>query len=324
MKRFLKFLVSVTLVVFAIYLLDVQTIMATVRSGSPWSFMIAVALNMLAFLIMGMRWHVLIAPVVGRSATAHMAVYLKGTFLNTFTPANLGGDAYRLAVLRKEAGSDGEVVKLLLRERIIGLYGYAIVFVVAYSTILLAMDLNGPLAENPYTYGVLLAAGMALLPFVARRLGSQLAAFVRGVIGKERLPGLEGWAESAANLLSLKGMVPLMSFTFVGIFLWAVSIKVVGEGFGVSIPLTHLAAVATLVEIIRLVPITIQGIGLREGAFAYLLAFLGHSPEQSYVVGTLAYLALSVAIILCGPLGHAIMKCEQAGGRTVRAGERIE
>ena len=324
MRRYLKLLVSAALIAIAIYLLDVQAIINMIKSGSAVSFVVAGMLNILTFFVIGVRWYILITPAVRLSVTAHIAIYLKGTFLNTFTPANLGGDAYRLAVLRKKGGADGGLVKLLLRERIIGLYGYVIVFVLAYIFVSFYTDIDAPLAGNPYTYGVILALGLFLLPFVARRLGGGLAALVRGIIGKERLPRLEIWAEAVASLLSFKGVLPLMLLTFCGILLWVVSIKVIGEGFGVSIPLMHLAAAATLVEIIRLVPVTIQGIGLREGAFAYLLSFLGHSPEQCYVVGTVAYLALSVAIILCGPLGYAIMRREQGGVRAMRTEERIE
>jgi hypothetical protein len=70
-----------------------------------------------------------------------------------------------------------------------------------------------------------------------------------------------------------------------------------------------------------MVPVTIQGIGLREGAFAYLLAFLGHSPEQSYVVGLAAYLALSVSIVLCGPIGQLLMWRARAESQALRTKE---
>jgi uncharacterized protein (TIRG00374 family) len=324
MKRLLKLLVSGLLVSFAIYLLDVQTIIQTVKAGSATSFIIAVILNILSFLIMGFRWHLLVAPAITRPTSAHMAIYLKGAFLNTFTPANLGGDAYRLAALSKEMGADGGMVRLLLRERIIGLYGYVIVFALAYIFVVQSLDINTALIQNPYNYGVLLALGLFLLPFISRWLRERFVQLARHIIGKERLPGLEGWAEAAVGLLSLKGMLPLMLLTIGGIFLWVASIKVIGGGFGVSIPLAHLAVVATLVEIIRLVPLTIQGIGLREGVFAYLLVFLGHGAEQCYAVGTIGYLALSVAIILCGPLGHVIMRRERAGVHFGRTEERQE
>lgn len=305
MKQIIKLLVTIALVAVAIYILDIHAIVKIIKKGSAESFVIAVILNILVFFVLGLRWYILASPVIRLPVSTHMAVYFRGTFLNTFTPANLGGDAYRLTVLRKNAVSSGELVKLLLRERVIGLYGFVIAFVISYIIALLTIDFHVPLTGNPYTYGVIVALGMFSLPLFARRLGVGFTSTIREFIGRNRLPKLESWVESLTGFLSLKGTLPLMFLTFCGIALWVVSIKIIAEGFGLSIPLMHLATVATLVEIIRLVPITIQGIGLREGAFSYLLAFLGHNPEQCYAIGTIAYLALSVAIVLSGPIGYS-------------------
>ena len=306
MIRLLKLLVSAILIALAFYMLDIQTIIKTIKTGSAISFISAVMLNILSFFIMGIRWNILITPVIRWPIATHMAIYLKGTFLNTFTPANMGGDAYRLAVLRKEMVTDRMLVKLLLRERVIGLYSYLIIFVLAYSFAISTTNFDESLTRNPYIYGVILAFVMFLLPFVIRWLGERFDVLVRGIIGKERIPGLYGLVDVAVSLLSVKGVLPLMLLTIGGILLWLVSIKIIAEGFDISVPLIHLAVVATLVELVRLIPITIQGIGLREGLFAYLLTFWGHSPEQSFVVGMLAYLALSVAIVLCGPIGQVM------------------
>lgn len=143
-----------------------------------------------------------------------------------------------------------------------------------------------------------------LVPFVMRPLHGPIALMLRRIIGRKKLPKLEGWIGSLAELLSPKGSLWLMLFTFLGILLWVLSIHFIAAGFGLALPILQLMAVATLVELIRLVPITVQGIGLREGAFAYLLSFFGHNPEQCYVVGLAAYLALSISIVLCGPIGQ--------------------
>lgn len=312
MKQLLKFLVSIAMVGFAIYLLDVQAMTRMLGKGAAASFGMAVMVNILTFLVLGARWYKLVISRVQLPFLIHLAVYFKATFLNTFTPANLGGDAYRLAALRSGTVSGGELVSLLLRERILGFYGYVIVFAAAYFLVQSSLGFNMQLAGNPYIYGVMVVVGAFILPLVIRPLGHGLVFVLRNVIETERLPKLECWVDAAAGLLSPTGTRLPMLLTFGGVLLWVVSIKIVAEGFGLSISLVHLAAVATLVELVRLVPVTVQGIGLREGVFAYLLAFLGYSPEQCYVVGTVAYLALSLAIVLCGPIGHVLMWRERA------------
>lgn len=307
MKTLLKLTVSFGLLALAIRTLDVQAMVGMLRQGSSVVFAFAIVINILTFAVMGIRWHGLVSPKLSSSFWYQLALYFKATFLNTFTPANLGGDAYRLMVLKGGPTPTGELLKLLLRERILGLYGYVIVFVIAYALIVISRDGGAVSADNPYLYGLAVAAVVFALPFLARPLGGRMAAAVRILIGKQRSPGLEGWVDALAGLLSPRGTLWPMVLTFVGILLWVLSIQIIAGGFGLVVPALQLAAVATLVELIRLVPVTVQGIGLREGAFAYLLSFFGHNPEQCYVVGLAAYLALSVSIVLCGPIGQALM-----------------
>jgi uncharacterized membrane protein YbhN (UPF0104 family) len=307
MKIFLKLAVSIGLLILAINMLDVDAMFGILRQGSSGAFFLAIAINMLAFVVMGLRWHGLASPKLDTSFQFQLAVYFKATFLNAFTPANLGGDAYRLMALKGGPISTGDLVSLLLRERILGLYGYMIAFVIAYTLIATPRDgAVGP-ADNPYFYGLAVAAVVFALPFMVRPLGGRIAAAARSLIGTERLPGLEGWVDALASLLSPKGTLWLMSLTILGILLWVLSIEIVASGFGLAVPALQIAASATLVELIRLVPVTVQGIGLREGAFAYLLSFFGHNAEQCFVVGLAAYLALSASIVLCGPVGQALM-----------------
>lgn len=307
MKTLLKLTVSIGLLALAVTTLDVEYMLGTVQQGSADAFVLAIGMILLSFGAMGLRWHSLLSRKLACPFWYQLALYFKATFLNTFTPANLGGDAYRLMVLKGGPVTASELLKLLLRERVLGLYGYVIVFVIAYALVVILQQGGAVSAGNPYLYGLAVAAAVLALPFLAGSLGGRMTAALCTIISKERLPGMEGWLNALAGLLSLRGTLWLMALTFLGILLWVLSIQIVAAGFGLVVPALHLAVVATLVELIRLVPVTVQGIGLREGAFAYLLSFLGHNPEQCYVIGLVAYLALSVSIVLCGPIGQALM-----------------
>ena len=310
--------------VVALYMLDLDSLSKTMRGGSPLLFLSAIAVILVMYVIQSARWELMAGRVLKSSPVMNAAVYFNATFLNTFTPANLGGDAYRLVVLKSETVSTGEILRLLLRERILGLYGYVIVFASAYGFIVATKARTFRWEGNPYIYGLAGAMAFLMLPFLARPLGICLVGALRSVIGKLRLPKLEGWVVTLAYLLSPKGALRLMLLTFLGILFWVLSIRIVAESFGLQVPLLHLAAAATLVEFIRMVPVTIQGIGLREGAFSYLLSFFGHNPEQCYVVALVAYLALSVSILLCGLIGQLLMRVEQTKIQVMRMQEKQE
>lgn len=303
MKQALKFLVSSALVILAIRLLDLQTIARTIREGSAANLVLAVGINLLTFIALGARWYWMVSRYVPAPFPPQLAIYLKATFLNTFTPANLGGDFYRIAVLKSNVLPASDLLKLLVKERLLGLYSCLIVF--ALSWLWLPLPNRFEFA-NPFTWGIMLALVAFAAPLLAQPFGELIKTAGRRHLGPHRLPQLENWIDTGAGLFAAGGTLRLMLISFVVMLMWVLSIKVVATGFGLSVPFVHLAAVATLVEIVRLVPLTIQGIGLREGVFAYLLSLLGHDPGQGYAVGVIAYLALSVSIVLAGPAGNAI------------------
>ena len=311
MMRALKFLVSILLLGVAASFLDLHMVLRTFKEGSPTSFVVAILINLLAVLVMGVRWGNLSASDLRRSCRAQLALYFRATFLNSFTPANLGGDAYRLTVLKGESYSGSVVLRLLLRERLLGLYGYVLVFVLAYGIVVATRGIRLDPSDNPYMYGVMVAVATLMVAALARPLGRALMAILERVVSPARVPGLVRCVEVGGGLLSSRGTLRLLGLTFAGILLWIASIKILADGFGFPVSWAELAAVATLVELVRLIPVTIQGVGLREGVFAYLIGYWGYGYEQSYVVALTAYLALRISIFLCGPVSYLFSSGER-------------
>lgn len=303
MKQMLKFLASIALILLAIKFMDIDAVKKTISEGSSVSLVAAVLINMMTFLIMGIRWYWMISPQVRLPFSAHLAIYFKATFLNTFTPANLGGDAYRIAILKSKSVSIAELLKQLVRERLLGFYSYLIVFTLAWLWLDIPNRFN---VSNPFAWGAILSLTAFIIPFIALSFKKLIKKMCLRIIGENCLRYLDVWIDAGAGLFLVRGMLKLLLISFVGILLWVMSIKVIAAGFGLSVPLASLTAVVTLVEIVRLVPLTIQGIGLREGAFAYLLGVLGHDPIQGYVVGAIGYLVLSISIVIAGPIGSLI------------------
>lgn len=307
MKHIAKLVISAALFVFAVYLLDVSAMLQTIQQVSIGAFLIAITINILTFAIMGHRWHVLTANALQSSYSYQMAVYYKATFLNTFTPANLGGDAYRVIALKNKSNIGSNLYVLLFRERLLGLYGYITMFILAYMLAFPICDIANPSINNPYLYGLVSSVGMIILLFLLRPAEMLIRVMIRNLFDDKKFSNTKDWFQILVKVLSIKeGVVPI-ALTFLGILVWMSSFMIISYDMGIFIPGVQLIAVLTLVEMIRLIPITIQGIGLRESTFAYLLSYFGHNLELCYAIGLIAYLAVSISIILCGPIGHAVM-----------------
>ena len=90
-------------------------------------------------------------------------------------------------------------------------------------------------------------------------------------------------------------------------------------GLSVKAPLSLIACTVTLAPalLVALVPVSVGGWGVREGAFVVLLGFYGIRPEQSLVVSVLFGLALLVASLpgLVAWLGRPVSGTMTASGR---------
>jgi glycosyltransferase 2 family protein len=296
MSRLLKAMGSLALLALAAALLDLPAILTILQGGSAGAFLGALLLFLVSALLLALRWYVLVAAYRPRAWRSHFGRYFRATFLNTFTPANLGGDLYRYHAYRHHAGTDTPLLALLLGERLLGLVAYAAVLSVS-CMLLLAFEpaLTGQTRSlMQWSLWVGLALPLALL----------LAPILR------RFPRLP-FAEQLAVICAPRRVVLPLMLTLAGLLCWVGSIKVVAVGLGLPASLPQLLAAATLVELGRFIPLTVQGIGLREGLFAYFLSSLGHSAELCYAVAMLAYLALSVGIVLCGPIGVLLQRGEE-------------
>ncbi|MFC1897963.1 YbhN family protein [Candidatus Cloacimonadota bacterium] len=62
---------------------------------------------------------------------------------------------------------------------------------------------------------------------------------------------------------------------------------------GYNIPLSHHLAIVPVIQIISLIPFTLSGLGIREGAFVYFYGYLGIEPETAFTVSILNFLILN-------------------------------
>lgn len=311
MKGWLKAVCSLFLLGLALYLLDWEGLKLALRKIDGWAFAQAIAINVLIFVVLAFRWYSIIRPVVPLRLAAHLEYYFYATFLNSFTPANIGGDVYRWASLKQFSTNSVQIVVALAKERLLGLLIYLIAYLVCLPGLLNRFGQSDPYQGNVFIY-----AGAAILLAV---IGFLVAphAVLPSLMQSEKVKA-RPWlfatlrhVRDAMRFDSWRNFLWLMACSAVSVILWIVAVQVVASGLGMRIPLSVLGAIVVLTELVRFVPVTIQGIGLREGTFAYLFASLGESAEAGFVLGAVSYIALSCAIVFCGFLGWALLQIDE-------------
>lgn len=303
LRSIAKWVLTLALLGAASQLLDWQGLRETLAQVSIGAFVLAVFLLIPENLVLAIRWHLIMRAQVSLPLVAHVRHYFIAVFLNMFSPAQIGGDLYRYFSLRSEVPSGWSLAGAIMRERLIGVAGYALFFVVCFALSTLVHGL-GSIPEVYWLGLAAFAAGLMLLVFT-RPLRRILDRRAYTIFGRSISRPIE-MVSTALDMGSLPFIAGVQSLSLVTAATWTLSLWVVARDLNLETDFLILGMAGILTDLIRALPITVQGIGVREGVFAFLIATTGASIEQGFAVGLAAYLAVTVAIIIVGIIGFAL------------------
>jgi uncharacterized membrane protein YbhN (UPF0104 family) len=258
----------------------------------------AVTLTALTTVCSAWRWRVVARALgvdIGLPGAA--CAYYRSLFLNSVLPGGVLGDVHRAVTHGRRAGDVVRGLRAVGWER---LWGQVIQAVV---TVVVLLTLPSPVRPAlPYLLaGVAGVAGCAALVVrhVARRGRPRLARAARAISADLRhgllAPGV--WPQlTLASVLVMAGHTA----TFV----------IAARVAGCTAPLGELVALLMVVQTAVVIPLSIGGWGLREGAAAWAFAAAGLGAATGVTVATL-YAALMLAAVAPGAvllLGDAVRR----------------
>jgi hypothetical protein len=228
-------------------------------------------------------------------------LYLIGLFFNNFLPANVGGDIYKVVDLGRGEHNPQRAFAATVLDRLLGLAGLAVVAILAA-----VVALSGHIAVPP-------AAWVLVLVLVLLAAAGGLLLSRRGAIGVRRLferlhlAALARHVDPlAAAFHAYRGQTDVLARALaVGIVIQALRVAVhvlVARGLGLNLSLAQGLQFFVLVPVLAVsltLPITINGIGLREALAALLLPWTG-LPAQAMVAVEVMTFLVQVAFSLVG------------------------
>jgi glycosyltransferase 2 family protein len=280
-----KVVVSVGLLTLLFSRVDTQRLFAAARQASaPW-LMGALALYTLMVLASAWRWRVLlVAQNIRLPFRTLTSSFLVATFFNNFLPSNIGGDVIRVADTAPAAGSKTLATTVVLLDRGLGLLGLVLIAAIG-ATAGSRLANGGPVAPVLLWGGFLAAAVVALpallMPHAFARLLHPLRALHPTWVD-ERLARL-------TSALARFGRAPgALAACFAG----AVVVQAVLVGFylaiaySLRIPIgfTELAVIVPISFIVQMVPMSMNGFGVREATFGFYFSRLGLPLESALLV----------------------------------------
>jgi glycosyltransferase 2 family protein len=298
----LKILVSGGLLAILLRQTDTRALLSQLREMDVGWGMAALGVYGAMLVTSAWRWRLLLrAQTVNVGFARLTQSFMVATFFNNFLPSNIGGDVVRVADTAREAGSKTLATTIVLVDRVIGLAALLAIGGVAAGV---ATWTGTPLVGVEYMWLALVAlvggllvvlANPDLIPRVVR-----LARWARAAGMQRRLDNLSDaigrFAAQPRSLWTAFAGAIVVQMLIIGFYLCA--------AYSLAVPFPPYAA-AVIVPVslaVQMVPVSINGFGVREAVFAFFFASLGLD------VGSALVLSLgSAGLIMLFSLGGGVM-----------------
>lgn len=303
-RLWLRLLLSAALFALLVSKIHLDDFVPKHHTAGTWLYLAAsFALMASSFVVASWRWQRVLA-VFGhrvrlRTLTKH---YLAGQFVGNVLPSTVGGDVLRISRSSSDVGDANEAFAAVVLERLTG-------FVVQPLLVVTGLVAMPSLLDEPRNAIALLVAGVAVVllavilflaghPRVAGRFAEHenwMRAIGAVHVGVDRLRRLP---KDAAMVL----LAALVYQVSVIASVWC-AFHVVDVRVGTAAILAYVPTVA----MVQVLPVTIGGLGVREGLLAFLFHPLGVATGSAVAVGLLWYGTTLVASLFGAPafaVGH--------------------
>ena len=311
-KTALKLLVTGGLIYYLVRHLDMASLGSAFASVTTSLYLLAIGCFVLSNLLGAIQWYLLLrAQNLAVSFRQALVFYHVGVFFNNVLPGNIGGDALRIYDIRRLTGESSGGIAATVMDRFIGLFSTSTLALVAFPFIA-DIDQVSAWIDNPSEADltqlwvpVLALVWLGLLGVLSvglsRRLGRVADATVLRLVParlRELIIHLHGTIGVYRRRLLLLGGIWLISLgvQFSRILVYYVA----GLALGIQVGLLFFVCFQPVAAILAALPISIGGLGVREGVLVTLFGSVGVGREIATAMSLLGYTTGIIASLIGG------------------------
>jgi uncharacterized protein (TIRG00374 family) len=264
------------------------------------------------------RWRLLLrVQTVNVSLGTLTKSFLVATFFNNFLPSNIGGDVVRVADTAPYTGSKTVATTVVLIDRILGLIALLVLAAAASG---LAWRLGLPLNGMQYVWLALVFFTAGLLIFL--RNPEKLTRTVRSVLA-DRLLAVQTRLQNLAGAITKFAQEPReLWFAFGGALIVQALLVLfyvcAAHSLSVPFPLIAASVIVPISLAVQMVPVSINGFGVREAVFAFFFTSLGLNVSSALTLS----LGSAALIMLFSLSGGALFVMRTRQSRLAAAREQ--
>lgn len=247
------------------------------------------------------RWQRVLAVLEVRTKLRSLvSYYLAGQFVGNFLPSTIGGDVLRVSRLSASSPGTAPFASVVL-ERLTGWIVLPLLTLLGFliSPSLLGLGVASRLALGLAMGTLVLLAGVLVMAGSHRVAGrfAQREGWTR-FIGAVHLGVARLRAHPAAAATVLLVATIYQFSTVVAVYLAT-------QALDLHLPFTAVLAFAPAVAVAQVLPLSLNGLGVREGAFVLFLDPFGVNTSQAIAVGLLVY-GMTLVVSLLGAPAFAV------------------
>ncbi len=288
----LKIAVSVGLLGYLLTLIDLDDLLAQLRNLDLAYLGLAYVLLLVQVAISAAKWQrILRSDGVVMPLAFLFKTNLIGGFFSLFLPTSFGGDVYRVVAARGVNQDLAKSTSSVVFDRLTGFFALISICMVGYVA----------LPEQPYG---LLVAALYVLGVLGFLIASSNMAIA--LIGGLDLPLVGKVAKILRSFRSYRTHRRLLVVVLLLAFAFQLNVVVINKVYtlalGIEVDFSLLLVIIPLIYLTEALPISINGLGVRESAFAFFFAMNGLSVEAGIAVSLLIVAERYLLGILGGSL----------------------
>jgi uncharacterized protein (TIRG00374 family) len=276
----LRVAISVGLLAYLIYLADIEKLYLTLKTVNTQFFLLALFIFFICLNLLSKRWQILLSKLEIKSPYKLLFnFYFIGFFFNNFLPTSIGGDVSRAYNVAKISGKKAISIGVVLLERILGLL--ATLTLASVSTFWVMKFFHTPriifLTLTMFAIVIFLLVNLLFkrsFNFTGKLLG-KITIFNIGDRIHRILETIHSFRNNKrtiikAYLISLTSQILFIVMNY--ILAKSLNLQQVSLGF--------LFIVVPVSFLLSLFP-SINGLGVRDSAYVFLLTRIGVSPAEA-------------------------------------------
>ena len=277
----LRIFATVALMVFVLQQVEWDSLVRRLKSLEWQWYAAAQAVAIVIQVVAGIRWSSLARPIgCVHSTSFFIWRFFEGVFFNLCLPSSIGGDvvkAYRLSSTNRGRLLAGCTI---LADRLAGVSALGVLAGSAILSIKLNLSPASTIAVGTVLFASVLLGFRLTIGNLDRFLDllpatHKIRQFLSQLLPYQIRPSLMGRAVAWSLIVQVGA---------------SVSVALMARGIGVNLGLGIWFSVVPLIALAIVLPISINGVGIREGGMALLLSRWGVAGEQAVAIGLLWFL----------------------------------